>query len=385
MAAKLFYIARESVVRKNIKSVNERGFMKTRVWKLRRDATERKRILKETAEILRSGGLVAFPTETVYGLGANALNAKAVRKIFRAKQRPADNPLIIHLGYKKDLWRYTRHVPMIARRLIRQFWPGPLTLILPRSDAIPDVISGGLSTVAVRMPSHPAALALIRRARLPIAAPSANRSGKPSPTRAAHVLEDLDGRIDAIVDGGPCRVGLESTVLDLTTDPPVLLRPGVISAKQISQCIGKKIVEHSDQSEVKQPPRSPGMKYRHYAPDAPLTLVCGNKNDVHYWIKEKILEGVRQQQRIGILTMFTEHRYRNAEVIVIGRKPETIARRLFASLREMNRRKVSCIYAECLPAMEIGQAILNRLLKAAGNRVVTVQRKNKRFNGSSKR
>ncbi len=347
--------------------------LKTKHWIVPADGRLPAEIIAEAGRIIRSGGLVAFPTETVYGLGANALDPRAVKKIFRAKNRPADNPLIVHLGYKKDIRLYARNIPLAAYTLIRSFWPGALTLILPKQDIIPAVITCGLPTVAVRMPANPVALRLIRKAGVPVAAPSANRSGKPSPTLAIHVLEDLDGRIDAVLDSGLASVGIESTVLDMTADPPVILRPGFITQKQISRCIGKAVLYHADHEPGNlSQPKSPGMKYRHYAPDAGLLIVQGNQHKVQAFIRQRIRMSRSEKLSAGVLTTKKNHVYKNAEVIYIGQTAKDIGRNLFAALREFNRRKVDCIYSESIPEKDFGKAVMNRLKKAAGYLIIQV-------------
>src|SRR6266511_1173404 len=227
--------------------------------------------VRRAAEVIRAGGLVAFPTETVYGLGADALSAAAVTRIFEAKERPRGNPLIVHLADLSALEEVVARVPARVEDMARRFWPGPLTLVLPRAPAVPLVTTGGLETVAVRVPAHPVAQALLHAASRPIAAPSANRSGRPSPTRAEHVREDLDGRIEIILDGGPTPVGVESTVLDMTSEPPTLLRPGGVTLEELTDCLGEVGVLGSDDEEAAG--RSPGLRYRHYAPRAQVIIV----------------------------------------------------------------------------------------------------------------
>ena len=243
----------------------------------RRPGNETEKLIARAAEILRGGGLVAFPTETVYGLGANGLDAAAVKKIFEAKGRPQDNPLILHVPSAQWLCRCCEDVPTIAYELARRFWPGPLTMILRRNPIVPDATTAGLDTVAMRCPDHPVALALLREAGVPVAAPSANRSGRPSCTCAQDVREDMDGRVDGIVDGGPCAVGVESTILDLTCDPPRLLRPGGLPLEELEAVLGHVEIDQAVTAPLKagEQPKAPGMKYRHYAPKAPVTVVAG--------------------------------------------------------------------------------------------------------------
>lgn len=319
------------------------------------------RTIAQAAAILRDGDLVAFPTETVYGLGADAFNPQAVAKIFKAKGRPSDNPLIVHIASKKDLMLVVRSVPPFARLLIDRFWPGPLTLVLPKTGLVPKMATGGLDTVAVRMPDHPAALALIRAAKTPIAAPSANRSGRPSPTSARHVQLDLEGRIDAILDGGPSRGGVESTVLDVTGKIPIILRPGQITPEQVEQVVGPVIV-HSDHAHNPRLVRSPGMKYRHYAPRAKLILVEGNPKRVQGHIDRYR----HQKKKVGVLAF--HHRYRADNAHYYGRNLRAIARDLFAILREFDGKKMDVIFCETLPKKGLGLAIMDRLGRAAGRR-----------------
>ncbi len=314
--------------------------------------------IQEAAGLLRAGQVVAFPTETVYGLGANALEARAVRRIFAAKGRPADNPLIVHVSSRAMASRVAKDVPPLARRLMRAFWPGPLTLVLPKSRIIPGAVTAGLSTVAVRMPAHHVALALIRAARAPIAAPSANRSGHVSPTRARHVLADLGGRIPLILDGGPCRIGVESTVLDLTQDPPAVLRPGGLSLERLRRIIPDVRVQTASRR-----PASPGMKYRHYAPRTPLLLVESSRSAkaVSYTLHARF----GPSARIAVICPCdSEPTWKGLGVVVpLGRTPAEMARRLFATLRRLKAFDV--IVAELPPKAHLGWAVRNRLRKAS--------------------
>ena len=332
--------------------------------------TSVKETIQECAKILKQGGLVAFPTETVYGLGGNGLDAKASEKIYAAKGRPSDNPLILHIGKKEQLYDLVTEVPETAEKLMTAFWPGPLTIILKKADIVPKETSGGLSTVAVRMPSHPVANALLIEAGIPVAAPSANLSGRPSTTRASHVIEDLSGRVDAIIDGGDVPIGVESTIVDLTGEVPMLLRPGFITAEDIEKVIGpvetdrairkESIIAHTN--EVLHP-KAPGMKYRHYAPKAPLTIVTGEAEKV----AEAILKNTDDET--GILTL-DEHRelYSKGQILSVGslKKPETVVHNLFDVLRQLDEMNVRRIYSEDLTSCDTGEAVMNRLLKAAG-------------------
>lgn len=333
--------------------------------------------LERAGKVLRSGGLVAFPTETVYGLGGNALDREAARKIYAAKGRPSDNPLIVHIADAEELNGLVSEIPPMARKLMETFWPGPMTLILKKKPVVPDETTGGLGTVAVRMPSDPVASALIRAAGVPIAAPSANRSGRPSPTRAEHVIEDMKGRIEMILDGGPVGIGLESTIIDCTEEEPVILRPGYISREMVAELFDRVSVDPAGTGPMKEGehPKAPGMKYRHYAPKAALTLFEGDIRAVTASIRERTEEDVRRGKRIGIIA--TDETYRDyPEGIVrsIGsrQRAETVAHNLFAVLREFDDLGVEAIYSESFSSKGLGQAIMNRLRKAAGYQIVQV-------------
>lgn len=324
------------------------------------------------ASLLREGATVVFPTETVYGLGANALSEEAVKKIFEAKGRPSDNPLIVHIAERIELEALVREVPPMAEALMGVFWPGPLTMIFKKSDSVPDIVTAGLDTVAVRMPSHPLANRLIALARVPVAAPSANLSGKPSPTREEHVLQDLFGKVDCILCGGDTRVGLESTVLDVTGEVPMILRPGGVTRDQIASVTGACEIDQAilggDSPLV---PKSPGMKYTHYAPDAEVFMAQGGEDAMIRIILEEAFERKARGQRVGILaTDETGQAYEGFEVISLGsrRRPEEIASRLFMALRLFDEMKMDVILAETIEEKGIGRAVMNRLRKAAGNR-----------------
>lgn len=334
-------------------------------------------LLQEAANIIKSGGLVAFPTETVYGLGANALDEKAAKKIYEAKGRPSDNPLIAHISCMDELSPLTACIPRAGRRLAEAFWPGPLTLIFPKSDLVPFQTTGGLNTVAVRMPSHPAAAELIRLAKVPVAAPSANTSGRPSPTRAAHVFEDMDGKIEEIVDGGPVGIGVESTIIDVTGDLPVLLRPGAITMEMLRELVGEVETDPAILGPVSPdiPPKAPGMKYRHYAPRAELTLVEGEENSVIRAINRLAGEKSRQGYKVGIICAEeTKEQYPEKLRKVIGSRAreESVALNLYAVLREFDSEGADYIYSEGFSSEHLGQAIMNRLNKAAGYGVLKV-------------
>lgn len=333
-------------------------------------------IIHEAACIIKQGGTVAFPTETVYGLGADAMNPEAVRKIFLAKGRPQDNPLIVHIADTEQLVLLAREVSDSARHLMNAFWPGPLTLIFRRRDIVPDVTTCGLDTVAVRMPDEPVALALIRQAGTPIAAPSANLSGRPSPTTAEHVIADLSGRIDAVIDGGAVRVGVESTVLDMTPDIPVLLRPGEVSAEQIRAYMGEVRIGYTEnQAGAGEAVRSPGLKYTHYSPLTRLVLVKGNSQAVVDRINELAGEYRQRNVRVGLLvTDETAGHVSADEVFLLGSRHDAsaIASNLFAGLRYLDRKDLGIIIADGWIEQDgVGAAVRNRLNKAAGESVET--------------
>jgi L-threonylcarbamoyladenylate synthase len=333
--------------------------------------------LNYAAEVLKDGGLVAFPTETVYGLGANALNESAVKNIFKAKGRPSDNPLIVHVSECKALGNIVHSISEKALILMDKFWPGPLTLVLEKSASVPSIITAGLSTVAVRMPSHPIALGLIAACGLPIAAPSANLSGKSSPTTAEHVITDLSGKVDVIIDAGNSKVGLESTVIDMTIDPPMILRPGGITQAQIETVLKKVIFDPAlfNNKNSMSTPKSPGMKYTHYSPKANLIIVDGNLEQVVIKINELKNKYEIDGLNVGILaTEQTKTFYSSNEIISMGDRlnPESIASNLFWSFREFDKRNVQVILAEAIDNSGIGLAIMNRMLKAAGHNVIQV-------------
>lgn len=323
----------------------------------------------EAADLLRKNEVVAFPTETVYGLGGNAYADESVLKIFEAKGRPSDNPLIVHIGKLEQIFEFVEEVPEKAQVLMEHFWPGPLTIIFNnKKGKLSDKATAGLSTVAVRMPDHPVALAIINEAGLPIAAPSANRSGRPSPTNAEHVREDLNGRISGIVDGGPTGIGVESTVIDCTEDIPRILRPGGITKEQLMEVIGE-VGTDPALTNLEKAPKSPGMKYTHYAPDAPLYLVNGEREYLQQLIREKKREGLS----VGVLTTLENEKFYDADVVyACGQraKLETVASSLYDALRSFNKTNVDIILGETFPAEGVGQAIMNRLLKAAGHKVI---------------
>ncbi|MEA4973874.1 MAG: L-threonylcarbamoyladenylate synthase [Candidatus Metalachnospira sp.] len=327
-------------------------------------------ILKEAAEILKNGGLVAFPTETVYGLGANGLDENACKKIYEAKGRPSDNPLILTIGEVSGLYPIVSKVTENAEKIIKAFWPGPITLVLPKAECVPLAVTGGLDTVAIRFPSNTVARELIKAAGIPVAAPSANSSGKPSPTRASHVEYDLNGKINMIIDGGPAEWGLESTILDVSVDKPVLLRPGAITKEMIEVVVGEIDVDPAVYMKPSADivPKAPGMKYKHYSPAASVTLVSGSKDDVIRTINEKITEDSKKGLSIGIMaTEQTKNCYKGGHVLVVGdrNKPETIGANLFKILRKFDYIGVDVVYSEVFDESGEGAAIMNRLNKAA--------------------
>ncbi|MFW6007597.1 MAG: L-threonylcarbamoyladenylate synthase [Halanaerobiales bacterium] len=329
--------------------------------------------VKKAAVLLNQGEIVAFPTETVYGLGANATSSEAVKKIFKAKGRPQDNPLIVHIGNQRQLKNLiSGKIPPAAQKLIKAFWPGPLTLVFPKSEVISDKTTAGLDTVAVRMPSHPVARAIIELSNLTVAAPSANSSGFPSPTRAEHVYNDLNQKIPLIIDGGPCEVGVESTVVKLEGEIPVILRPGGITGDQIFRVLGQKI-KRKHKVKNKETPASPGMKYRHYSPSTTLKIISGKT--------EKILKNEIFKKQLKIAILLTEESaeiFKNtsvgqvqAEVVIKNmgseKNMQEIARNLFLILRELDKKGFDLILVEAVPETGLGEAIMNRLWKAAAD------------------
>lgn len=334
--------------------------------------------LREPAKCLSQGGLVAFPTETVYGLGADALNETAAKRIYEAKGRPSDNPLIVHIAKVEDMEKLA-YVNDRARALAQAFWPGPLTIILPKKDIVPDGTTGGLRTVAIRMPSHPAALALIRQSGVYVAAPSANTSGRPSPTKASHVVEDMKGKIEYIVDGGAVGIGIESTIVDVSGDVPMILRPGFISKQMLEQIIGEVQMDPTLEKPVDgMRPKAPGMKYTHYAPRGEMTLVESEEatgKKVIEKMKELAKEKREEGFRVGIMapkeTISFYYGCADAVICVGERKgQQTVAAGLYGALREFDVAEVDYIFAESFRGEELSDAIMNRLLKAAGHRVI---------------
>ena len=338
--------------------------------------TEDDAIIKKAGEIIRLGGLVAFPTETVYGLGADALNPEASSKIYAAKGRPSDNPLIIHICKLEDITRIVSDFPEKAKRLAKEFWPGPLTMVLPKADIVPKQTTGGLDTVAVRMPVDPIALSFIEAAGGYVAAPSANRSGRPSPTKAGYVVEDMEGRIEMVLDDGDVEIGLESTIVDLTGEVPMLLRPGFITHKMLEDVLGPVEVDRTIlDGDCLDKPKAPGMKYKHYAPKGELTIVTGEEQAVVSVINSHSLEMNSQGEMVGVIaTDETVGQYRAHSVKSVGMRDDevSIARNLYRVLREFDDEGITVIYSESFANGGIGQAIMNRLLKAAGHKILQV-------------
>lgn len=334
-------------------------------------------LLREAGEIIKAGGLVAFPTETVYGLGGDALNPASSRKIYAAKGRPSDNPLIVHIADMEALDAIVQEVPEEARRLAEAFWPGPLTMILHKSGLVPYETTGGLDTVAVRMPVHKVAREFIRAAGGYVAAPSANRSGRPSPTVAKYVAEDMGGRIEMILDGGDVEIGLESTIVDLTVPEPMILRPGYITKAMLEEVLSR-VEEDSTlmRADSGQAPKAPGMKYRHYAPKGDLTIVTGAEAAVIAYINEQLDKQHHMGKKTGVIgTDKTIGRYRADACKSAGNRENenTIAKELYRILREFDDEAVEVIYSEAFETSGIGQAIMNRLLKAAGHKVISTE------------
>lgn len=329
--------------------------------------------LIKIANVFRRGGLVVFPTETVYGLGANGLDANACAKIYQAKGRPSDNPLILHIAQKEQLEELVSEIPQTAKRCMEHFWPGPLTIIFQKSDQVPMEVTGGLDTVAVRMPSHNVAHAILKETGLPIAAPSANLSGRPSPTMFKHVVEDLSGKVDIIVDGGSTEVGIESTVLDVTVNPPMILRPGKITLEDLQQVIPDVSIDTTVIStDDKTVPKSPGQKYKHYAPKAEAYLFAGNLFNVVKEVNRRIEK--QSGKKVAVLaTTETMADYRGMDLLInLGSREnlEDIAANIFGALRQCDEEQVEIIFVEGFELSGMGLSIMNRLLKACGGKVV---------------
>lgn len=344
--------------------------MKTMISSIDKDNIDLEE-LKKHAKLLSEGKTVIFPTETVYGLGANALDEDAVKKIYEAKGRPSDNPLIVHIHEKEQVHELAKDVNDNAKIVMDRFWPGPITIILNKKDIVPKTTSGGLDTVAIRMPSHEIAKEIIKQSGVPIAAPSANISGRPSPTKAQHVKDEMEGRVSGIVLGGDSNFGLESTVLDLTSETPMILRPGSITKEDLESVLGKVELDPSlAKKEDNKKAKAPGMKYTHYSPDADVFIVSGSEEDVFNKVNELILTNDENGLKTGVMCLEkNKHKY-NGEVISLGSTLEEVASNLFNVLREMDKLKVDIIYSEEFEIAGIGQAIMNRLLKSAGYKII---------------
>lgn len=331
--------------------------------------------IEKAGEILSGGGLVAIPTETVYGLAANALDGNAVAKIFKAKGRPADNPLIVHIADFEDIKKFSlvSEIPEKAYKLAKAFWSGPLTIIMPKGSAVPEEVSAGLSTVAIRFPSHKTAQAVIKAACCPLAAPSANISGSPSPTTAAHVISDMNGKIDAVLDGGECSVGLESTVITLATPKPKLLRPGGITVGEIEKVIGEIDVDDAVLNQLKKGEKasSPGMKYKHYSPNAEVILVASGDEQYIDFVNSK------NSGDVAALCYEDDEKYIGVKCYVLGKKGDykAQAHKLFKKLREIDKNpEIKTVYARCPETSGVGMAVYNRLVRAAGFEVINLEK-----------
>ncbi|MGM0378998.1 MAG: L-threonylcarbamoyladenylate synthase [Bacillota bacterium] len=353
--------------------------METKIIKINNDSFFNK-ILNYPAKVLKDGGLVAFPTETVYGLGADALNSDAIKKIFEAKGRPADNPLILHISDIETLDKITKEYGGLAKKVISKFWPGPLTIVFRKKDIVPDIVTGGLDTVAVRMPSNKIAKKLIKLADTPIAAPSANISGRPSPTNVNHVIDDLSGEVECIIDGGECSVGLESTVLDLSNDEPMILRPGKITFEQLKEVISDlKIAKELKNEDIDEGMdlKSPGMKYTHYSPNADVFIIETKDDFDQTGVKEinKLIKTKFADYNVGVLCtddFYDDYQCDNKISLGSRDKLDKIANKLFFSLRKFDEIGVDIILAESFASKEIGLAIMNRLKKSAGFKIFKV-------------
>ena len=332
--------------------------------------------IRQAGDILKAGGLVAFPTETVYGLGGDALNPDSSKKIYAAKGRPSDNPLIVHICRWEDIYRIAEPVTEEAKRLAEAFWPGPLTMILQKKDTVPKETTGGLDTVAIRFPSHPVARRLIEAAGGFVAAPSANASGRPSPTMAEYVAEDMNGRIDMILDGGAVGIGLESTIVDVSGPEPIILRPGYVTQEMLEKVLGEVELDQTIlDGTTAQRPKAPGMKYRHYAPKGELSIVEGSAEAVVEHINGLCARAAAEGKKTGVIaTDETFSRYTADSVKSVGSREdeEAIAHSLYRILREFDDEEVEVMYTESFSSYGMGQALMNRLLKAAGHRIITV-------------
>ena len=327
--------------------------------------------IKKQAEILKEGKTVIFPTETVYGLGANALDENAVSKIYEAKGRPSDNPLIVHIHDKKQVNELAEEINENAKIIMDRFWPGPITIILKKKDIVPMRTSGGLNTVAIRMPSNPIAKALLEEVELPIAAPSANISGRPSPTRGNHVYKEMNNRVDGIILGGDCTFGLESTVLDLTNDIPTILRPGSITKEDLESVIGKVNIDPAlEKKEDNIKAKAPGMKYKHYSPNADVYIVSGDIDNVIAKVNNLYNDHVKEGLKCAVMCLEENKNKYKCNTIVLGRNLEEVASNLFNALITADEKKYDIVYTEEFSNCGIGRAIMNRLLKSAGYKII---------------
>nr|WP_288247761.1 L-threonylcarbamoyladenylate synthase [uncultured Romboutsia sp.] len=327
--------------------------------------------IKKQAELIKEGKTVIFPTETVYGLGANALDENAVKKIYEAKGRPSDNPLIVHIYNKEEVYNLAKDVNEKAEIIMEHFWPGPITIILNKKDIVPYKTSGGLETVAIRMPCHSIAREIIKQAGVPIAAPSANISGRPSPTKADHVYEEMNGRVSGIVLGGDSNFGLESTVLDVTTDTPMILRPGSITKEDLEKVIGEVLIDPSlARKEDNDKAKAPGMKYTHYSPDADVYIVSGSEHAIVEKINSLVEENEERGLKTGVMCLEKNKDNYKGEVLSLGNTLEEVGSNLFDALRQMDKMNIDIVYSEEFPTDGVGQAIMNRLLKSAGYKTI---------------
>jgi L-threonylcarbamoyladenylate synthase len=327
--------------------------------------------IKIQSKLLSEGKTVIFPTETVYGLGANALDEDAVKKIYEAKGRPSDNPLIVHIYDKEEVYNLAENINEKAKTIMDKFWPGPITIILNKKDIVPYRTSGGLETVAIRMPSHLIAREIIKEAGVPIAAPSANISGRPSPTKADHVYEEMNGRVSGIVLGGDCNFGLESTVLDVTTENPMILRPGSITKEDLEKVIGEVLIDPSlERKEDNKKAKAPGMKYTHYSPDADVYIVSGNREETISKINSLVVENNEKGLKTGVMCLEQNKNNYKGEVVSLGSTLEEVGSNLFDVLRKMDKMNIDIVYSEEFSRNGVGQAIMNRLLKSAGYKTI---------------
>lgn len=352
--------------------------MKTVILKMDENNIDMK-LVKVAANFIKNGGIVAFPTETVYGLGANARDVDAINNIFKAKGRPSDNPLIVHVSSVGEVNGIVDEIPNVAKKLMDNFWPGPLTIIMKKKNDIPNETTANLNTVGVRYPSDKVANCFIKECQCPIAAPSANISGKPSPTNGQHVIDDLNGKVDCIITANDSEVGLESTVIDVTVEPPMILRPGGITKEQIEKVIGKvdidKTINQKPEKNLK--PKAPGMKYKHYAPNGQVIIVNGKLENVVEKINQEVEKYLKDGKRVGILaTKQTQkyYNYKNVDIILLGDRelPETLASRLFGALRKFDEDNIEIIFAEAVLSSGVGLAVMNRMLKASGFNIIEV-------------